>query len=121
VDARAAGVDYLARTPETGCVNAGNTAEEDHNGRPADRSCTVAVFLSLAHLEAWARSHKTHLAIYGCFFQMLGAHADAPLDVAFWHEVSVPPAGSVRGEYVNCHPDSGLLRLEPARRSHRWR
>jgi phenylacetaldoxime dehydratase/aldoxime dehydratase len=109
-----AGVDYLARTPDTGCITARNIREQDHAGAPLDRSCTIAWFCSLAHLERWSKSHKTHLAIYGSFFQMLGTNPDSPLDVAFWHEVSVPPAGSVHGEYINCHPDCGLLRLGAA-------
>lgn len=108
-----AGVEFLRRTPETGCVEARNISETDLDGRPLDRSCTIGWFISLRHLESWTKSHKTHLAIYGSFFKMLQHSAD-PLDVAFWHEISVLPRGAVRGEYVNCHRDSGLLRLGAA-------
>ncbi len=132
-----AGVEYLARNPDTGCVTTRNIREEDHDGRTLDRACTVAWFLSLTHLEQWAKSHRTHLAIFDSFLEMVGEHADTPLDLALWHEVSVPPPGEVRGEYVNCHSDCGWLRLGAAamlyasrsnsrRRSHcagtgRWR
>jgi Haem-containing dehydratase len=112
-----AGMEFLRRTPETGCIEARNISETDLDGRLLDRSCTVAWFISLGHLEDWSKSHKTHLAIYGSFFKML-QHSSDPLDVVFWHEVSVLPRGAVRGEYVNCHPDCGLLRLGAADRLH---
>ncbi len=108
-----AGVDFLAAHAEAGCISARNIREENREGEPQDRSCTVAWFLSLTDLERWSKSHPTHLAIYASFFHML-KQSDSPLDVTFWHEVSVPSAGSARGNYVNCHHDSGFLRLHSA-------
>lgn len=104
------GVDFLARHAESGCIAARNLDEEAPGGAPLDRACTVAWFASLEHLLAWCKSHRTHLDIYASFFQMVGGGA-GPLDVAFWHEVSVLPAGSVTTEYVNCHPATGFLPL----------
>ncbi|WP_338145735.1 phenylacetaldoxime dehydratase family protein [Streptomyces scabichelini] len=107
------GVDFLAANPDSGCIAARNLVEEAADGTALDRACTVAWFASLDHLMTWCRSHRTHLEIYASFFQMVGG-GEGPLDVAFWHEVSVLPSGSVTAEYVNCHPRTGFLPL-PAR------
>jgi hypothetical protein len=103
------GVDFLAENPGSGCVAARNLDEESADGTPLDRACTVAWFASLEHLMTWCRSHRTHLDIYASFFQMVGGGEG--LDVAFWHEVSVLPSGSVTAEYVNCDPRTGFLPL----------
>lgn len=104
------GVGFLAANPGSGCVAARNLMEESADGTSLDRACTIAWFASLEHLMTWCRSHRTHLDIYASFFQMVGG-GEGPLDVAFWHEVSVLPAGSVVAEYVNCDPRTGFLPL----------
>jgi phenylacetaldoxime dehydratase/aldoxime dehydratase len=106
---KSAGMDYLNATPESGCIVAREINECDRAGSPLDRASTIAWFASLDHLSAWAKSHKTHLKIYASFFQMVAARPDDLLDVAFWHEVSVP--GHVHAEYINCHPATGFLRV----------
>ncbi|MEV0186096.1 phenylacetaldoxime dehydratase family protein [Streptomyces sp. NPDC050625] len=104
------GVDFLATHPDSGCIAARNLDEESANGSPLPRACTIAWFASLEHLMTWCRSHRTHLEIYASFFQMVGG-GQGPLDVAFWHEVSVLPGGAVTTEYVNCHQATGFLPL----------
>ncbi|MEV6394617.1 phenylacetaldoxime dehydratase family protein [Streptomyces sp. NPDC051907] len=108
--ARERGVEYLASTPDSGCIAARSLQEQSDDGSPLARSSTVAWFVSLDHLLAWGRSQGTQLEIYASFFQTIGK-GDQPLDVAFWHEVSVLPAGSVTAEYVNCGPHTGFLSL----------
>ncbi len=104
------GVSYLAEHPETGCICAREILEQDMDGRPLDRACTVAWFVSLDHLLSWTHFHETHLRIYRSFFSMLQEEQGC-LDVALWHEVSVLPPGSVRARYAGCHPATGLLPL----------
>ncbi|MFJ6899546.1 phenylacetaldoxime dehydratase family protein [Streptomyces hokutonensis] len=104
------GVDFLAENAGSGCIAARNLTEEAADGAPLDRACTIAWFASLEHLMTWCRSHRTHLDIYASFFRMVGG-GEGPLDVAFWHEVSVLPSGSVTAEYVNCDPRTGFLPL----------
>ncbi|MGW3106760.1 phenylacetaldoxime dehydratase family protein [Streptomyces sp. NPDC001100] len=106
------GVDFLAENAGSGCIAARNLTEEAADGTPLDRACTIAWFASLEHLMTWCRSHRTHLDIYASFFRMVGG-GEGPLDVAFWHEVSVLPSGSVTAEYVNCDPRTGFLPLSP--------
>ncbi|NUL03027.1 phenylacetaldoxime dehydratase family protein [Streptomyces lunaelactis] len=110
------GVDYLATHPDSGCIAARNLDEESADGTWLERTCTIAWFASLEHLMTWCRSHRTHLEIYASFFQMVGG-GEGPLDVAFWHEVSVLPSGSVTTEYVNCHQATGFLPLTADHRS----
>lgn len=106
-----AGVRYLQDEPAvSGCISARNIHEQDATGQASDKASTVAWFASLDDLLVWCRKHPTHLAIYGSFFKMVSSQ-EAPLDVAFWHEISVLPAGSVEAEYVNCSSATGLLRL----------
>lgn len=104
------GVAYLDEHPETGCICTREIVEQDMNGRPLDRACTVAWFVSLDRLLSWTHFHETHLRIYDSFFAML-QEKEGPFDIALWHEVSVLPPGSVRARYVGCHPATGLLRL----------
>ncbi|MDT9685909.1 phenylacetaldoxime dehydratase family protein [Streptomyces sp. TRM76323] len=104
------GVTYLGEHPETGCICTREISEQDMDGHPLDRACTVAWFVSLDHLLSWTHHHETHLRIYRSFFSML-QEEQSPLDIALWHEVSVLPPGSVRARYVGCHPTTGLLPL----------
>lgn len=104
------GVDFLATHPDSGCITARNFVEEPPDGAPLPCACAVAWFAPLDHLLTWCRSHRTHLEIYASFCQMVGG-GEGPLDVAFRHEVSVLPSGSVTTEYVNCHPGTGYLPL----------
>ncbi|WP_307716615.1 hypothetical protein [Streptomyces sp. V4I23] len=40
-----AGVDYLAETPEMGCITARKIAEQTPDGADIDRACTIGCFL----------------------------------------------------------------------------
>ena len=62
----------------------------------------------LAHLEQWVSSHPTHLAIYDRFMAMVQEH-NFQLNIKLWHEVAVLPGNGQQFEYINCHPETGLL------------
>lgn len=106
-----AGVDYLATHPETGCLQTRNIAEQALTGEVIERSCTVGWFLSLEHLMTWSRAHRSHLEIYGAFFEMMQGKDGQPMDMSLWHEVSVIPKGKGASEYVNCHNRTGFLTI----------
>ncbi len=98
------GADYLAGAPaDSGCISARFAREPG-----APRSCVLAWFLSLAHLERWTHHHPTHQAILGQFFALVEQGA-GQIELALWHEVCTLPAGAGRLEYVNCHPRTGFL------------
>lgn len=104
-----AGMDFLRDNPvETGCLSCRFMVETDEGGQWQDRTFGALHFLSLAHMERWARNHPTHMAIFARFHEMAKRHAFA-LDLALWHEVFVLEEGGIVADYVNCHDDTGLL------------
>ena len=40
-------------------------------GEPLDKTCMAAYFLLLGHLEHWAKTHPSHLAIFDSLMQMV--------------------------------------------------
>ncbi|RNB92009.1 phenylacetaldoxime dehydratase family protein [Brevibacillus fluminis] len=105
------GSEYIRQNPsETGCLSSKFVYEIALTGDSLDKSCTIAYFLSLAHLEEWAKSHPSHLKIYKTFFEMLKKHNYAT-ELALWHEVSVLKSDQVIFEYMNCHSSTGLLKF----------
>lgn len=104
-----AGMDFLRDNPlETGCLSCRFMNELALDGTPQKKSFGLACFLSLKHLEDWAKSHPTHLAIFGGFHQFVKKR-NFEIELKLWHEIAVMPAGSAFGEYLNCDPESGLL------------
>lgn len=94
-----------------GCLSNRYLRVLDDNFAPTDRSYGLSWWQSLAHMEAWAEQHPTHLKIFGAFMGMLQAIA-APPSLRLYHEVSVLQAGDVHFEYLNCHPGTGLLAID---------
>ncbi|KAH7163478.1 heme-containing dehydratase protein [Dactylonectria estremocensis] len=94
----AVGLRYLQNT---------EAAQDDRK-----ESCVTGFFTSLGRLESWAKTHKSHLAIFR------GALAHAKLfgdarKFRTWHEVSVLNEGEARFEYVNCVPETGVIPFIP--------
>jgi aldoxime dehydratase len=104
------GMEFLRDHPrETGCYSCRFMAEIDGSGQPTQRTFGLAAFVSLGHLERWAQSHPTHLAIFNEFLAMAG-QLGPQMRLRLWHEVLVLPAGLGHSfEYVNCHPATGLI------------
>ncbi|MDP9867945.1 MULTISPECIES: phenylacetaldoxime dehydratase family protein [Streptosporangium] len=101
------GVGYLTEHPdETGCLSA-CLAELPVSNDERVQTTTLAWFLSLSHLEQWAHSHPTHLAIYKSAGELIARFAPE-INVTLGHEVYVPPEGGLM-EYLNCHDQTGLL------------
>ena len=86
--------------------------ETDAQGMPLKRSFGLGYFLTLGHLEQWAASHPTHLAIFARFIAMLRQYK-FKVGLRLWHEVSVLPQGDQIFEYINCNPATGLLPYFP--------
>jgi len=107
------GMDYLRdHATETGCFSCRLMQEPDPEGSPSRRTFALAHFVSLGALERWAATHETHLAIFDEFLAMAGELGPA-MRLRLWHEVYVLPEHAGRFEYLNCHPDTGLLPFEP--------
>lgn len=107
------GMDFLRDHPdETGCCDLRFAEETNRDGSPLKKTFGLGYFLTLGHLEKWASTHPTHLAIFSKFLTMAREHG-SNLELKLWHEVSVLPAEGQVFEYVNCHPDTGLLPYFP--------
>ena len=97
---------------ETGCCEMRFAQLLDRGGAPVTKTFGLGYFLSLAHLEHWASTHPKHLAILTHFMKMVGEYR-RELKLKLWHEVSVLPAVGQTFEYLNCHPETGLLPYFP--------
>ncbi len=94
---------------EAGCYGAYLVQETDADGNDVPRNHMVAFFVQLSNLEEWTSAHPTHTRIFGRFMLMLKRLGRMP-DVNLYHEVSVMPPGGLRATYVNCLPETGMLR-----------
>ncbi len=104
-----AGMNFLRDNPlETGCLSCRFMEQLTIEGETQQKTFATAAFLSLGHLERWAKSHPTHLAIFKSFHELVHKRNFA-VDLKLWHEVAVMPAGASVAEYINCRPETGLL------------
>ena len=93
---------------DIGCLSCRFMQAVDRSGLPIDKSFGLAWFDDLAHLERWAKTHPTHVAIFGGFMNYVQT-LNFQIQLRLYHEVAVIPASAQFFEYVNCHPGSGLL------------
>jgi aldoxime dehydratase len=108
-----AGMDFLRDEGRAiGCYANRYMRVADENGNPVDKSFGMSWWRSLADLDRWAKDHPTHKAIFGQamkYLSTLGPSARLRL----YHEVTVAAADEQDFEYLNCHPDTGMLRALP--------
>ncbi|KAK5994635.1 Phenylacetaldoxime dehydratase-like protein [Cladobotryum mycophilum] len=101
----AMGLRYLRNTENgDGMVAEGNSTLKE--------TCAAGFFTSLHSLERWAKTHPSHLAIYTGAMK----HAKvwgAERKFRTWHEVSVLKQGEANFEYLNCLPNTGVIRYLP--------
>ena len=64
--------------------------------------------LDIYAFEDWAKSHPTHLEIFGTFMDHAEKFGET-MQLRLWHEVSVISTDAVDFEYIACHPKTGLL------------
>jgi len=93
---------------ETGCLTCRLIEQLTDNGEAEDKTFGMAYFLDLARLEAWSKSHPTHLAIFDSFMALAQRLGNA-VTLRLWHEVAALPVDGARLEYINCHRRTGLL------------
>lgn len=109
-----AGMAYLRDQPiESGCASCRFMTEATPMGEARTATFGLAYFVSLGHLEAWSKTHPSHLAIFRSFHELVRL-TQASNKLKLWHEVSVVPAGGGVFEYVNCHARTGLLPWFPS-------
>ncbi len=106
------GMNFLRdQKRETGCMSLRILSNLNEDGSPRRETSVVGYFLSLEHLERWAASHETHLDIYRHAIAMNRLYKEKR-EVVTWHELFVLQQGHAY-EYVNCHPETGMLPFAP--------
>jgi aldoxime dehydratase len=78
------------------------------DGAQAEKSYGMSWWKSLAALERWAESHPTHVRIFGAAMKYLSTLGPAA-KLRLYHEVTVARADEQFFEYLNCHPQTGML------------
>ncbi|CAH0036127.1 unnamed protein product [Clonostachys rhizophaga] len=73
-----------------------------------DRSFGLGYFDDLASLEAWSKSHPTHVNIFAVFMKY-AKEMNNELSLHLYHEVSVLESSQQLFEYVSCHANTGML------------
>lgn len=82
---------------------------------PSEKTFGLAHFADMAALELWAKSHPTHVAIFGSFMRYV-QELNFNIALRLWHEIVVVPPDAQYFEYINCHPATGLLAQTPGER-----
>ncbi|MGQ2924260.1 MAG: phenylacetaldoxime dehydratase family protein [Hydrogenophaga sp.] len=109
-----AGMDFLEQKGDAvGCFYNRYMQHIDRTGKPIEKSFGLSLWRTLEHMERWSESHPTHLAIFGTFMRVV-QQMNFQLKLRLYHEVSVVRAEEQHLEYVNCHPDTGVLRAHGA-------
>jgi aldoxime dehydratase len=103
------GMDFLRDSGRSiGCYANRYMTVVASDGTPIEKSYGMSWWKSLAALERWAESHPTHVRIFGAamkYLSTLGPSAKLRL----YHEVTVARAEEAFFEYVDCHPQTGML------------
>lgn len=104
------GMDFLANEGlAEGCFNCRYMTVLDANtGKPLNKTFGLAYFRDLEHLERWAKSHPTHVQIFGSFMKYV-QEMNFQVNLKLFHEVLSIPSQSQYFEYILCHNKTGLL------------
>jgi hypothetical protein len=102
------GMDFLRDNPEeTGCCSLRFAEVVGSNGAKTEQTFGLGYFLSIGNLEDWSSTHRTHLVIFSKWQHMYRKY-NFILELRTWHEVAIL-RDQTEFEYVNCHPETGLL------------
>lgn len=106
------GLQYLWDNPlESGCIGLRFLRNYDPaGGRLLRETCGAGFFRSLGDLESWAKEHPSHKAIFNGFMRHQRKFGKER-KLRTWHEVSVLKKGEAKFEYVNCVPETGVVRF----------
>jgi len=106
----AAGMQFLRDNPEESrCFSMRYARQTDSDWQPLEQTFGLGFATDVHAFEEWAKSHPTHLRIFGGFMDMVEKFGES-LTLRLWHEVNVLPEGGCEFEYIACHPHTGLLK-----------
>jgi aldoxime dehydratase len=103
------GMDFLRDQGRSiGCYANRYMTVVGSDGAAAEKSYGMSWWKSLSALERWAESHPTHVRIFGAAMKYLSTLGPAA-KLRLYHEVTVARADEQLFEYVDCHPQTGML------------
>lgn len=108
------GMDHLAGPdgPAAGCLSNRFLTVVDDDGAPVERTYGLSWWRTMADLERWSASHRTHLAIFGAFGRAVREQGGRSA-LRLYHEVAVAAPHEQWFEYAGCVPGTGLLAGAP--------
>ncbi len=105
------GMRYLRDNPgESNCYSLRFVNKRDVLWEPTEQSFGLGYSIDVYAFEEWAKSHRTHIAIFSGFLEMVDTFGAENMQLRLWHEVTSLPNEGCEFEYINCHPHTGLLR-----------
>lgn len=105
-----AGMEFLRDDGRSiGCYSNRYMTVLDDDLRPVEKTFGMSWWNDLASLEAWAKSHDTHLKIFGAAMKHLSTFGPETR-LRLYHEVTVAALDQQAFTYLGCHDDTGLLR-----------
>lgn len=105
------GMAFLSENPkESRCLCMRLMNNVDSQGEKMQQTFGLGYAIDIFAFEEWAKSHPTHVDIFDRFMEHAGRFGE-DMNLRLWHEVSVVDADSGDFEYINCHPQTGLLRF----------
>jgi len=103
------GMRFLRDNPaETSCYALRFVDTKDTAWGALEQSFGLGYSADIYAFENWAKSHPTHLAIFGGFLKMVETFG-VEMKLRLWHEVTVVPGRECEFEYIGCHQQTGLL------------
>ncbi len=103
------GMRFLRENPmETRCYSLRFVEQKDTQWGATELSFGLGYAVDVHAFEAWAKSHPTHLAIFGGFLNMVETFGPE-MKLQLWHEVTSLAKADCEFEYIACHSSTGLL------------
>ncbi len=103
------GMDFLSAHPEEArCYSMRLMQNLDASDRLDKQTFGLGYAADILAFEAWAKSHPTHLKIFGKFMNLVEIYGES-MKLKLWHEVSVLTGDNAEFEYLMCHGETGLL------------
>ncbi|MDQ6525001.1 phenylacetaldoxime dehydratase family protein [Nocardioides sp. LHD-245] len=105
-----AGMDFLRDEGRSiGCFANRYVSVLGEEGERREKSYAMSWWNDMADLEGWARSHRTHVRIFGAFTAHMKRFGD-DARLRLYHEVAVVPREHQFFRYSRCHEGTGMLR-----------
>lgn len=103
------GMAYLTENAaESRCLSMRLMQNTNEDQQQQPQTFGLGYALDIFAFEEWAKSHPTHLKIFGTFMNHAQKFAEN-MKLRLWHEVSVLNDNNGEFEYINCHQKTGLL------------